>query len=105
MGGQEVGSGLGPRGVCRARLVGRLAAPRGDLDPARPLGEGPEGKSRSPSSTTKPAAALKARLKDEIRTQHLRPGDGRPDGLADRAAAIEAVGRTLRRRCSAMTRR
>ena len=39
MGGQEVGTRLGPRRVCRARLVGRLAAPRGDLA-ARPLGPG-----------------------------------------------------------------
>ena len=38
MGGQEVGSGLGPRRVRRPGLVGRLAPPRGRLA-ARPLGQ------------------------------------------------------------------
>ena len=37
MGGQEVGTHLGPRRVCGAGLVGGLAAPRGDLA-AGPLG-------------------------------------------------------------------
>ena len=68
--------GLGPRGVRRARLVGRLAPPRGDLA-ARPLGRAPS--TASPTTTLARRGrrrALKARLKEELRRNTYDPATG-----------------------------
>ena len=105
MGGQEVGHGLGPRGLRRARLVGGLAAPRGDLAP-RPLGLG-RGRSRQGlrrPELTRPSAGLQGQAQGRDSDQHLRPRDGRPGRLADAGRGDRGRRRRTTRRCSATTR-
>ena len=90
MGGQQVGTRLGPRRVRRARLVGRLAPSRGDLA-ARPLGPGRPRQGLTSQLTEEQQASLKARLKHELRVNTYDPKTGDLVVSPLRAEAIRSV--------------
>ena len=92
--------GLGPRGLRRARLVGRLPASRGDLAP-RPLGRGRARQELRRAGRRGPRRAEGA-AQAGAPAQHLRPGDRRPDRLA---AAGRGDGRRRRALRVAVRRR
>ena len=95
------GLDLGPRRLPGTRLVGRLAAPRGD-GAARRLGG---AKREPPGSTASPPSArrvLRDRLRTEMRTNRYDPETGVLTLSADRVEAVRRdrgpLRRALRRR-------
>ena len=71
---------LGPRRLRRAR-TGRPTGFTARRPGCSTIGPRPSTASSFASLTDEDQAALKARLKEELRTQHLRPEDGRPGRL------------------------
>ena len=81
MGGQEVGTHLGPRRVRGAGLVGRLAAPRSRLACSTAGPQAEHGKAYDAARRRAAGRAARSGCKSETAHQHLRPGHRRPDRL------------------------